>query len=194
MKFLALRLVHILPKFISITQTGFIKGKYIPENLITTWEAMAWAKCSHQNVALLLLDFKKAYDRVEWKFISMMLQSFGFPSYFCNVVQTFLNDACAQIEINGSISNPFPLSRSIRQGCPFAPTLFVIVAEALFYILRDNTLSPKVRGLHLPNNDELINSHFSNDTAIFFELSENNLKNLQVKLDLFCTISGARVS
>lgn len=54
-KVLAIRLVHILPKFVSITQTSFIKGRYILENLITAWEAMDWAKMSHQNVALLLL-------------------------------------------------------------------------------------------------------------------------------------------
>lgn len=151
-KILALRLAHILPKFVNSSQTGFIKGRYILENLITAWEAMDWGKCSHQNSALLLLDFEKAYDRVEWKFIIMMLQSFGFPPYFCKAVQTLLTDACAQIEINGSISDPFPLSRSIRQGCPLTPALFVIVVEALYYILRDDSLSPEVRGLYLPNN------------------------------------------
>ena len=193
-KVLALRLVHILPKFVSSTQTGFIKGRYILENLITAWEAMDWAKCSHQNSALLLLDFEKAYDRVEWNFIIMMLQSFGFPSYFCNAVQILLRDAFAQVEINGSLSDPFPLGRSIRQGCPLAPSLFVISAEALYYILRDNTLSPEVRGLYLPNNEELINSQFADDTALFFELTNNNFLNLQSKLNMFCTISGARIS
>ena len=193
-KVLALRLVHILPKFVNSSQTGFIKGRYILENLITAWEAMDWAKCSHQNSAFLLLDFEKAYDRVEWKFIIMMLQSFGFPPYFCMAVQSLLTDACAQIEINGSISDSFPLSRSIRQGCPLAPALFVIAAEALYYILRDDTLSPEVRGLYLPNNEELINSHLADDTAVFFELTDNNLKNLQIKLDLFCTISGVKIS
>ncbi|XP_059064589.1 uncharacterized protein LOC131856711 [Cryptomeria japonica] len=193
-KILAIRLVHILPKIVSATQTGFIKGRYILENLITTWEAMDWAKCSHQNVALLLLDFEKSYDRVEWNFIIMMLQSFGFPPYFCNAVQILLSDAFAQVEVNGSLSKPFPLGHSIRQGCPLAPALFVISAEALYYILRDSTLSPEVRGVYLPNNDELINSQFADDTTLFFEISDSNFLNLQTKLNMFCTISGARIS
>ncbi|XP_059067540.1 uncharacterized protein LOC131858343 [Cryptomeria japonica] len=193
-KILAIRLVHILTKIVSATQTGFIKGRYILENLITAWEAMDWATCSHQNVALLLLDFKKAYDRVAWNFIIMMLQSFGFPPYFCNVVQILLSDAFVQVEVNGSLSKPFPLGRSIRQGCPLAPTLFVISAKALYYILRDSTLSPEVRGVYLPNNDELINSQFANDTALFFEIFDSNFLNLQTKLNMFCTISGACIS
>ena len=46
-KILALRLVNILPKFVCATQTSFIKGRYILENLITSSEAMEWAKCPH---------------------------------------------------------------------------------------------------------------------------------------------------
>ncbi|XP_059069967.1 uncharacterized protein LOC131859829 [Cryptomeria japonica] len=193
-KILALRLVDILPKFIGPSQTGFIKGRYILENLITSWEAMDWAKNSHQNTAMLLLDFEKAYDKVEWKFILMMLEAFGFPPYFCLAVQTLLKDASAHIEVNGVLSPSFPLGRSIRQGCPLAPALFVIASEALYYILRDSSLSLEVRGIFLPNDEELINCQFADDTALFFELTKNNFKNLQGKLDVFCSASGARIS
>ncbi|XP_057819421.2 uncharacterized protein LOC131032462 [Cryptomeria japonica] len=118
---------------------------------------------------MFLLDFEKAYDRIEWGFISMMLDAFGFPSFFCDIVKMLLRDAHAQIDINGSLSTPFPLGRSIRQGCPLAPGLFVIASEALFYILRDNTLSPAVKGITLPDNKELINCQFADDTSLFHE-------------------------
>lgn len=98
------------------------------------------------------------------------------------------------MEINGSHSNPFPLGWSIRQGYPLAPALFLIVVEALFYILRDKMLSLEVRGLYLPNNDELIKNHFANDTALFLKLIDRNFKALQTKLDLFYTISSAHIS
>ena len=64
-KVLASCLVNILPKFICSTQTSFIKGRYILENLITNWEAMEWANSSNQHAAMFLIDFEKAYDRVE---------------------------------------------------------------------------------------------------------------------------------
>ena len=35
------------------------------------------------------------------------------------------------------MTNPFPLQRSIRQGCPLAPYLYVIIADALGYMLQD---------------------------------------------------------
>ncbi|XP_059075477.1 secreted RxLR effector protein 78-like [Cryptomeria japonica] len=131
-KILATRLEKLLPRFIYPTQTGFIKGRYILENLITSWEAMEWARTSNQDAAMFLFDYEKAYDRVEWEFIIMMLESFGFLGEFCQIVKVLLHDASAQIDINGSLSTPIVLSRSIRQGCPLAPSLFVIASDALF--------------------------------------------------------------
>ncbi|XP_059064555.1 uncharacterized protein LOC131856693 [Cryptomeria japonica] len=193
-KIMSRRLEIVLPKFVCPTQTGFVKGRYILENLITSWEALNWAKHTNQNVAMFLLDFEKAYDRIEWGFISMMLDAFGFPSFFCDIVKMLLRDAHAQIDINGSLSAPFPLGRSIRQGCPLAPALFVIAFEALFYILRDNTLSPAVKGITLPDNKELINCQFVDDTTLFHEVFEDNFVAMTHKLNFFCKISGAKLS
>lgn len=113
-KMLAMRLEKILPRFICSTQTGFIKGRYILENLITSWETIDWAKVSRQDATMFLLDFKKAYDRVEWGFILLMLESFGFPREFCSIVRVLLQDTSTQIDVNGSLSPPILLSRSIR--------------------------------------------------------------------------------
>lgn len=106
---------------------------------------------------MFLLDFEKAYDHVEWDFVIMMLQAFGFLDNFCKYVKVLLQDASAQIEVNGSLSHNFQLSRSIRQGCPLAPVLFVIASDALYYLLRDNSLSPYVKGIKLPDNSNLLN-------------------------------------
>ena len=143
---------------------------------------------------MFLLDFEKAYDRVEWEFIFSILQPFGFPDEFVRYIQVFLKDSSSRIEINGFLSNPIPLSRSIRQGCPLAPSLFVIASDALYYILRDNTISPKVNGISLPDNSELLKIQFADDTFLFLELSCSNIQHLNLKLDLFETISGARIS
>lgn len=75
---------------------------------------MDWANVSGQNVVTFLLDFEKAYDRVEWEFILMMLEAFGFPMEFCKWVEILLKDVSAQVEINGSLTRVIKLGRSIR--------------------------------------------------------------------------------
>ena len=98
------------------------------------------------------------------------------------------------LEVNGNRSECFESSRSIRQGCPLAPALFVIVAEALHYLLRDESILPKVCGPLLPNGDELSNMKFANDTSILFELIEENMYHLMTKLDQFYVASGSKIS
>lgn len=46
---------------------------------------MHWAKEDGQNVAMILLDFEKAYDRIEWPFVIGMLRAFGFPPFLLHM-------------------------------------------------------------------------------------------------------------
>ncbi|XP_057871784.2 secreted RxLR effector protein 78-like [Cryptomeria japonica] len=133
---------------------------------------MDWANVLGQNATMFLLDFENVYDRVEWEFILMMLEAFGFPVEFCKWVKILLKEESAQVEINGSLTQNIKLDRSIRQGCPLAPALFVIPFDALYYILRDYTISPKVGGVKLPDGSELINTQFADDTALFIKLTK----------------------
>lgn len=63
---------------------------------------------------MLLLDFEKAYDRIEWSFVNMMLECLGFPIHFNIMVNVLLKDAKVCVEINGSKSYSFDLPKSIR--------------------------------------------------------------------------------
>ncbi|XP_059074808.1 secreted RxLR effector protein 78-like [Cryptomeria japonica] len=155
---------------------------------------MDWANVSRKNVAMFLLDFEKAYDRVEWEFILMMLEAFGFLVEFCKWVKILLKDASAQVDINGSLTQVIKLSRSIRQGCPLAPTLFVIVSDVMYYILRDHTISPKIGGVILPDGSELINTQFVDDTTLFVELTKQNMEALECKIKFLGEISGVNFS
>ncbi|XP_059074953.1 uncharacterized protein LOC131874985 [Cryptomeria japonica] len=137
--------------------TGFIKGRYILENLITSWEALHWAKEDGQNSAMIL-------------------------------------DSSTIIDVNGDLSEPIPLKRSIRQECPIAPVLFVIAVDALFYILRSFALGSPVKGLTLPNHDDLINAQFVDETTLFLELPEENFDNVLDRSQLFCLPSRAKVA
>ena len=64
-KVLSIRIRKFLPRLIHCSQTGFVKERSILDNIFTFWEVVAMAKKTHQDLAILLLDFGKAYDRVD---------------------------------------------------------------------------------------------------------------------------------
>ena len=68
----------MLEHLIHATQTGFVKERSILDNIFTFWEAVSLARLQAAPIAVLLLDFEKAYDRVDWSFLEETMQRMGF--------------------------------------------------------------------------------------------------------------------
>ena len=80
-KVLANRLKCVLPEVISKTQSGFVAGRYITDNIVVAYEISHYLKRQRSakfgNVAFKL-DIYKAYDKLEWCFLEGMLMKLGF--------------------------------------------------------------------------------------------------------------------
>lgn len=80
---------------------------------------------------LLKLDFKKAYDTVHLPFLFRILETMGIPPSFMHLIKILFHGAEAAVCISGVNTEPIPVLRGVRQGCPLAPFLFLFVGEAL---------------------------------------------------------------
>lgn len=95
------------------------------------------------------IDFEKAYDQVEWLFIQVMLKALGFGHFYLYTVETLFADVNAFLSIDQVKSDEVDLFRSINQGCPFAPTLYVMAIEALGDLLHHKVLQGSIKGIPL---------------------------------------------
>ena len=59
-------------------QTGFIKGRFIGENIHHLESVICFTKENKIPGLNLFLDFEKAFDTLEWTFIRKTLEHFGF--------------------------------------------------------------------------------------------------------------------
>lgn len=79
-KVLANRLKVILPEIISQSQSAFVPGCMITDNVLIAYELTHYLqnkRSGAEGFAALKLDTSKAYDRVEWPFLERMMGRLG---------------------------------------------------------------------------------------------------------------------
>ena len=77
-KFLANRMHCVLPSLISECQYAFVLSKNMLDSFLVTNETIDYAQKYNKRVFVLKIDYKKAYDSVEWDYLLFMLRSLGF--------------------------------------------------------------------------------------------------------------------
>jgi len=171
---------------------GFVEGQSILDNVFMAQESLGWAEESNQDLVLLLLDFEKTFDRIEWGFLFKALDKLGCSPTWISWVASLYREATSAIKVNGVAGPDFQLARSVRQGCPLAPYLFILAIDVLGYMLAD----PKhgVEGLSLPKGGLIKDQTFANNTALYLKGTPANMDRAQEVLKTFCRASGAKVN
>ena len=170
-------------------QSGFMKERFIGQNIRLINDILDQTKLQNVSGILLQLDFRKAFDTVEWPFIQQTLSKFNFGDSLKRWVQTFYCNAESSTLNNGLCTKQIPLSRGVRQGCPLSPYLFILVAEILASKIRHDKT---VQGIKLFKK-EIKLSQFADDTSLIC----NNLTSVGNALNIladFGAISGLRLN
>ena len=188
-KAIAKRLETVLPNLIHPDQTGFVKGRYIGENIRLISDVLDLTKEQKIPGILIALDFRKAFDSLEWPFIMRILDTFNFGSSIKRWISTFYTNVESAVLNNGYTTNWFKPSKGVRQGCPLSPYLFILSAELMSIKLRYNS---GVKGINLFGN-ELKLSQFADDTNLFCA-DLNSVENALNTVNDFGRIAGLQVN
>ena len=80
-KAIAVRMKTVLPSIINPDQTGFLKGRFLGENIRLIDEVIDYTEFKTIPGLLLFVDFEKAFDTLEWSFIVKTLQLQFWPLF-----------------------------------------------------------------------------------------------------------------
>ena len=128
-KVLAKRLEKVLPIIINPNKTGYIKGRFIGENIRLISDLIDYTKGKNIPGIAIFLDFRKAFDTVEWDYIAKVLDVFKFKDDFKRWVKVLYTDISSCVINNGFALPFFKLKRGARQGYPLSRLLFVLAIE-----------------------------------------------------------------
>ena len=187
---IAERIKTVLPNIINEDQKGFMKGRYIGENIRLLYDTMLYTKEHDLNGLLLSVDFEKAFDSIAWSFIHKALDKFNFGEDIKRWISTFYQNISSCVSVNGQYSSWFSVKRGTRQGDPLSPYLFLICAEIMACMIRSND---EIKGISVDDLKILL-SQFADDTTIFLDGRKESFNACISTLKLFASMSGLKLN
>lgn len=188
-KAIAIRLGKVLPEIIDRSQTGYVKGRFIGENIRLINDIMYYTLRKNIPGMAIFIDFRKAFDTIEWNFIRKALHSLNFGPNIIEWFNTFYSDISSCTINNGYATAFFDLQRGVRQGCPLSGTLFILCLELLAQNIKHDK---RIKGISI-NNKEVKICQYADDTTCFLKDSES-VEQLLHKLELFSRCSGLEIN
>ena len=149
---------------VRISQFGFRRGLgtedaiYVARRLIE--HALAW---KNGSVALLALDWARAFDSIDPAGLLRALVRFGVPQYFVDVIAAIYTQRSFVVSEAGRKSELRMQEAGISQGCPLSPFLFSILMTV---IMHDASEMLKSAGLQVSVVKELCDLLYADDTLL----------------------------
>jgi hypothetical protein len=155
-------------------------GRNIFQATLAIKDRIAQLKINRNKGKLVSFDLDHAFDRVNQRFLFHTMRTLGFNTALVDLLSRIATASSSRLLINGRLSSPFPIQRSVRQGDPLSMHLFVLY------------LHPLLRKLGQICGSDLIVAYADDISTIV-----SNCQQLEEMRDLFRRyerIAGARLN
>ena len=184
------RIKTFLCKLINEDQTGFVRNRYIGDNIRLIYDTIAYLEEHDEPGLLLNIDFEKAFDSISWDFMFKVLNVFGFKSDICKWINIFYNSIKSCVIVNGQISKWFNIERGCRQGDPLSPYLFILCVEILGIMIRENK---DIHGIQIANVEHKL-TQYADDTEFLLAGDRKSFETCIETIQLFGKKSGLNMN
>ena len=123
----------------------------------------------------IFVDFQKAFDSVDRGVIWKLMEYYGLPPKYIEVIKQLYQDATCQVIHEGKLTDPFQVQTGVRQGCLLSPTIFLMVID---WIMRQATTGHRT-GIQWTLTKMLEDLDFADDISLL----SHRQQDAQEKLD-----------
>lgn len=89
-----------------------------------------------EGLMAIKLDMSKAFARVEWKCLELIMQKLGFHDRWISIIMMCITTVSYSVLLNGETKDVIYPSRGICQRDPLSPFLFLLCVEGLSTMLK----------------------------------------------------------
>ena len=133
------------------------------------------------------MDFEKAYDSMDLHYLYIVMLKMNFPIIWRKWISECAGSATTYVLVNESHTTEFPMERGFRQGDPFSPFLFLLVAEGFNMLMKSFVEVDLYHGYVVGRDDSVSISHiqFLDDTLLLGDKSWANVRSMRAVLTIF---------
>ncbi|KAH9270180.1 hypothetical protein BASA83_007699 [Batrachochytrium salamandrivorans] len=154
---------------LSYEQAGFRKREECVGQVVSLVDIIQRRQNAGLNTHVLFIDIRKAFDTVPVGALLWKLQNMGFPRRTLAFLKALYTSSSARARAGSLLSDPFPVQRGVRQGCPLSGLLFNLFINDIL----DGVAPITVPGL--PRDTSPIRGlMYADDVAVFAD-SEQSL-------------------
>ncbi|KAH9262220.1 hypothetical protein BASA82_000721 [Batrachochytrium salamandrivorans] len=154
---------------LSYEQAGFRKREECVGQVVSLVDIIQRRQNAGLNTHVLFIDIRKAFDTVPVGALLWKLQNMGFPRRTLAFLKALYTSSSARARAGSLLSDPFPVQRGVRQGCPLSGLLFNLFINDIL----DGVAPITVPGLPRDTNP-IRGLMYADDVAVFAD-SEQSL-------------------
>ena len=142
----------------------------------------------------LNLDMEKAFEKMEWDFILLVMIKLGFHSSWINWIRICISSSFFSILINGSPFGLFSPTRGLRQRDSLSPFSFILGSEVLSRLLFKEEVVGNIKGLKISRTSPAIHHLlFADDLLIFGKATPKKATCIHSYLKKYCLWSSQSI-
>ena len=162
-KALSNRMDTVMNQIIPPHQTGFVKGRSIFSNLCKTREIISYLNRKNKPGLIVIVDFEKCFDQIEFSSISGALNYLNYGLQFIKMILLLYSDFQVCTSNNGFLSQFFEKECGVNQGCPASPRIYTQTSAIISRLITENS---DIHGISVNGLEHLL-SQFADDTSAF---------------------------
>jgi exonuclease III len=198
-KILARVLVHRLTPLadavVDSTQTAFLPGRWIGDNILSHLEEIDYCRQEGQSGCILFLDFSQAYDRLSRQWLDQCMSKMGFPAIAIQWVNLLLRGTQVKAKYHGYCTPLMQVPTGLAQGSPLSPLLWVLASQPLSSRLRQLQQTAQIGAIPLPNGTPAPPCHqHADDTTLHTDTAESAAVAITQAVQPFAVASNSKLN
>ncbi len=106
----------VTPEVIHESQTAYIPGRYVHDNLMSLNLIKQYCKSERIKGLMIGVNARKAFDSMDHHFMQEVLEAYGFGPKCKNWFKLLNKNLKANILVNGFTTETINIEQSVKQG------------------------------------------------------------------------------